>query len=95
MRTCLAASLIALGLFTVTAQNTPRPSPPFTFKRVGTPAPAAIALSQYRGKIVALAFIHTGCPHCQHLTELLNPIAHDYAARGVEVLACAFNDGAA
>jgi thiol-disulfide isomerase/thioredoxin len=71
-----------------------RPSPPFSLKRVGTPAPPPLALSQYRGKVVALAFIHTTCPHCQHLTEVLNPIAHDYAARGVQVLACAFNEGA-
>jgi thiol-disulfide isomerase/thioredoxin len=96
MRTALLACLMALGLFTVTAQETAtaRPSPPFTFQRVGTPAPPPITLSQYRGKVVALAFVHTTCPHCQHLTELLIPIARDYAPKGVQVLACAFNEGA-
>jgi thiol-disulfide isomerase/thioredoxin len=94
MRTGLLVCLLAVGLFTLTAQNAARPSPPFSFKRVGTPAPPPIALSQYRGKIVALAFIHTACPHCQHLTQILIPISHDYAARGVQVLACAFNDDA-
>jgi thiol-disulfide isomerase/thioredoxin len=94
MRTGLLACLIALGLFPSIAADSVRPSPPFTFKRVGTPPPAPITLSQYRGKIVALAFIHTTCTHCQHLTQVLIPIAHDYAPRGVQVLACAFNDGA-
>ncbi len=51
-------------------------------------------VSQYRGKIVALAFIDTTCPHCQDLTTTLKGIAQDYAGRGVVVLECAFNDGA-
>jgi thiol-disulfide isomerase/thioredoxin len=94
MRTRLIACLAALAALTLTAADTVRPSPPLTFHRVGAPTPAPIVLSQYRGKVVALAFIHTTCPHCQHLTQVLNPIAHDYAPRGVQVLACAFNDGA-
>ncbi len=51
-------------------------------------------MSQYRGKVVALAFIDTGCAHCQELATTLNGIVRDYAARGVVVLGCAFNDGA-
>jgi len=94
MRTWTSVCLISLAVFTLTAADTVRPSPPFSFRRVGTPEPPPITLAQYRGKIVALAFIHTTCPHCQHLTQLLNPIAHDYAPRGVQVLACAFNDDA-
>ena len=54
----------------------------------------AVRVSQYRGKIVALAFIDTTCPHCQELTGTLKGIVRDYAARGVVVLECAFNDGA-
>jgi hypothetical protein len=94
MRSELLALLISLAAFTVTAQDTSRPSPPFSFQRAGNPAPPPIALTQYRGKIVALAFIHTTCPHCQELTRTLIPIARDYAPRGVQVLECAFNDNA-
>jgi thiol-disulfide isomerase/thioredoxin len=54
----------------------------------------SLALSQYKGKVVALAFISTTCPHCQDLTTILNGIAHDYSLRGVQVLKCAFNDDA-
>jgi thiol-disulfide isomerase/thioredoxin len=94
MRIRLAAGLLAITLFTLTAEDGTRPSPPFTFKRVGDPGPPPITLRQYRGKIVALAFIHTTCPHCQELTRTLIPISRDYAPRGVQVLGCAFNEGA-
>jgi len=51
-------------------------------------------LSHYRGKIVALAFIHTTCSHCQQLTTELNLLAKDYTPRGVQFLECAFNEDA-
>ena len=50
-------------------------------------------LSSFKGKVVALAFIHTTCSHCQDLTRVLNVIQKDYQARNVVVLACAFEDG--
>src|SRR5215472_7228722 len=73
------------------AAQTPRPSPPFEIQRVNGPA---LHVAQYRGRVVALAFIDTGCPHCQDLTQTLKRIAHDYSARGVAFLECAFNDAA-
>jgi len=79
---------LVYGLF---AADGARPSPPFEIQRMKGPA---LRVSQYRGKIVALAFIDTTCPHCQELTGTLKSIARDYAARGVVVLECAFNDGA-
>jgi hypothetical protein len=91
MRTGLLACLIAAAALTISADDISLPSPPFSFQRAGNPAPPPIALSQYRGKIVALAFIHVTCPHCQELTRTLIPIARDYAPRGVEVLECAFD----
>jgi hypothetical protein len=71
--------------------DTARPSPPFTIERPGAPP---LELSQYRGKVVALAFIYTTCSHCQQLTVELNQIAPDYTGRGVQFLECAFNDDA-
>ena len=73
------------------AADIPRPSPPFTIQRAGA---APIQLSQYRGKIVALAFIHTTCSHCQDFTTILNVLAKEYTPRGVQFLECAFNDDA-
>jgi len=49
-------------------------------------------MSQLKGKIVALALINTGCPHCQALTTTaLNPLSKEYAAKGVQFVECAFN----
>jgi len=56
---------------------------------------APMYVSQFKGKIVALAFIHTTCSHCQELTRVLKVIQKDYAARNVMVVACAFEEGVA
>jgi len=68
-----------------------RPAPAFNMLRVNQPP---IRLSQYRGKVVVLAFILTTCGHCQQLTVELNRVAREYAARGVQVVECAFNGDA-
>jgi thiol-disulfide isomerase/thioredoxin len=90
IRTAVLA-LVGCAAFTGMAGEPAKPSPPLTIQRAGSPA---IQLSQYRGKIVLLAFIHTTCPHCQELTRGLIPIARDYQARGVQVVECAFNTNA-
>ena len=91
MRIVIVSLLCATALFTVSAADPSRPAQPLTITRIGDPP---VKLSQYKGKIVALAFIYTTCPHCQHLTTILNQVAKDYAARGVQVLECAFNNDA-
>jgi len=73
-------------------KQAPRKPPPFSILRPGA---AALQLSQYRGKVVALTFISELCSHCQALTGLLNPLAKEFAPRGVQFLECAINDGAA
>jgi len=87
MRTVFVV-MLGLAAFTAAGQPAAKPSPPLAINRPGSPA---IQLTQYRGKIVLLAFIHTTCPHCQELTRELIPIAREYEARGVEVVECAFN----
>lgn len=65
--------------------------PSFTMQRLNAPP---LSFSHYHGKILAVAFISTECPHCQNLTRILVPLAHDYAPRGVQFLECAFNENA-
>jgi peroxiredoxin len=72
----------------LSAADTDRPSPAFSFER---PNSTPLTLAQYRGKIVALAFIQTTCPHCQQLTVELNRLATEYQPKGVQFLECAFN----
>jgi hypothetical protein len=91
VRYALLLFYIAVFAWTAPAADTARPSPPFTIQRTGAPP---LHLSQYRGKVVALAFIYTTCSHCQQLTTELNLMARDYAARGVQFLECAFNEDA-
>jgi len=91
MRISLVTVLcMVLGL-TATAVEVGKPSPAFTVQRLNAPA---IPLSQYQGKVVVLAFIDTECPHCQHLTGVLNTIAKEYEGKGIQFVECAFNDGA-
>src|ERR1035441_3971592 len=86
-------TLILTGLMTALtapAASVPRPSPDLTMERGGAPA---IRLSQFRGKIVALVFAQTTCDHCQFLTRTLKVIQKGYAARNVQVVECAFEEG--
>ena len=53
-----------------------------------------LAFSQYRGKVLAVAFILTSCSHCQDLTRVLSPLSREYAPKGVQFLECAFNGDA-
>ena len=91
MRTAILTLLCATSALAADTAAPPRPSPPLTIERLGAPD---LQLSQYRGKVVALAFIFTTCSHCQDLTKLLGPLSREYALRGVQVLECAFNDDA-
>jgi thiol-disulfide isomerase/thioredoxin len=91
MRIAISSFLCASLALIATAADPPRPSPPLTIERLGAPS---LELSQYRGKVVALAFIFTTCSHCQDLTRTLGPLSREYALRGVQVLECAFNDDA-
>src|SRR5581483_8621389 len=92
MRTTLAAlSCVLLAGAAFAGVELGKPSPALTMQRIGAPP---LQLSQYKGKVVALAMIDTECPHCQNLTKQLNIIAKEYEGKPVQVVACAFNDGA-
>jgi hypothetical protein len=89
MRTVALLLTGLLAALTASAANVPRPSPELVMQRGGAPP---IRLSQFRGKIVALAFSYTTCDHCQFLTQALKAIQKDYAARNVQVVECAFEE---
>src|SRR5258708_3930835 len=84
-----AAALAALFLcVSGEAATVPRPSPEYVIR-----APTGdVLLSQFRGKVVLLAFIHTTCPHCQNSVGLMSQIQNEYGPRGFQALAAAFND---
>lgn len=48
-------------------------------------------LSQLRGKVVALEFILTTCPHCQAAARLMTQLQQEYGSRGLQALDLAIN----
>ena len=91
-RHSIPASVLLLTGLAAYAQQVPRPAGEFAIKM---PNGQINLLSQYAGKVVVLAFISTTCPHCQHTTQVLSAIQNEYGARGVQMLAAAFNPDAA
>ena len=88
------AALTMLSLVAPIAQAAvlPRPAPELA---INMGQGKQIKLSQYKGKIVVLAFILTYCSHCQMVIGALTKMQNDYASRGLQVLASATEDMAA
>jgi peroxiredoxin len=84
----------ALALLSVTAPvveaiNVPRQSPELA---INLPDGKQVLLSQYKGKVVVVAFILTWCPHCQTTIGYLGKDQNLYGPRGFQVLASAIED---
>ena len=88
-RLLLAVSLAAVSL--LAQPPTPRKAPELT---VIEPSGKQTLLSSYRGKVVALAFIFTTCPHCQAECGVLTKLHGELGSKGFQPLAVAFNDNA-
>jgi len=83
---------IALPQLADAQPQLPRKAPELT---IAEPSGHSTLLSSYRGKVVVIAFINTGCPHCQHQCEMMTQLYKETKASGVQMLAVAFNDNAA
>jgi len=53
-----------------------------------------LLLSSMRGKVVAIAFMFTTCPHCQALCPVLANLQKDYTAKGVQFVGDVIDPGA-
>ena len=91
----IASMLCAIALITANlpAANVevPRPAPKLVFNVPGKPPQE---LSQYLGKVVALEFIFTTCPHCKAASHIMSKLQTEYAAKGLQVLDVAVNPNA-
>jgi len=67
---------------------TPRPAPELAYN---VPGQGQQLLSQYRGKVVALEFILTTCPHCQAESKVFTKLQQEYGPRGFQALDVAIN----
>lgn len=87
----LFALVFGLGLSfpALFGAEVPRPAPELVIRQVNG---KQLLLSQYRGKVVALEFLQTTCPHCQTCSALLNKMYKEYGPRGFQPVGIAFND---
>ncbi len=69
----------------------PKKAPELAFK---IPGQGEKLLSQYKGKVVALEFVYTTCPHCQHASQVMTKIQNDLGPKGLQAIDVAFNDNA-
>ncbi len=84
-----ALSVFALAAPALRAANVPRKAPEFTINLANG---KQTALSQYRGKVVALVFILTTCPHCQTAVRCLTQEQKEFGSRGFQALGSAIED---
>lgn len=78
---------VALSCF-AQGTNTPRKAPELAFH---LPGQGERLLSQFRGKVVALEFILTTCPHCQAASHVMTQLQEQYGSRGFQALDLAIN----
>jgi cytochrome oxidase Cu insertion factor (SCO1/SenC/PrrC family) len=77
------AALALLCASFALAYDVPRPAPDL---RINYPDGHTAKLADYRGKVVAVVFISTTCPHCQRTTEVLTRLQNKFGPRGFQVL---------
>jgi peroxiredoxin len=55
---------------------------------------APLSLGSYKGKVIALCFLLTYCPHCQKTVGVLSKLQPEYGAKGLQVVGSAIEDAA-
>jgi peroxiredoxin len=66
-----------------------KPAPDFTLEGLKG---SEVRLGQLRGKVVALVFWASWCPHCKKEIPELNRLEKDLKGKGLEVLAVSFKE---
>jgi thiol-disulfide isomerase/thioredoxin len=92
MNRTLIATAALLSFAPAFCQNLPRKAPEQIIRFADG---KTAKVSDYTGKVVLVAFILTGCPHCQHTVTLLNDIQKDLGKRGFQAIGLAVNADAA
>jgi cytochrome oxidase Cu insertion factor (SCO1/SenC/PrrC family) len=87
MRLILAAGLFVSGV-TLFAAEVPRQSPEFALT---LPGGKQELLSKYKGKVIALEFLFTSCPHCQKSATFLSKLQRELGPKGFQAIGVAIN----
>src|SRR5258708_3751663 len=70
------------------AAPVPRPSPGLTLV---DPAGKPLELASFKGKVVAVEFLLTNCPHCWRVAQTLTRLQQELGPRGFQAIAVAFD----
>jgi peroxiredoxin len=87
----LASLALASACVLIADTSSIRKAPELSF---AIPGQGQKQLSDYRGKVVALEFIYTTCPHCQAASKLMTKLQEEYGSRGLQVIDVAINPNA-
>ena len=89
-RVVFTAGLAAFvaGLSLLAELPIPRKAPELAFT---LPGEGERLLSSYRGKVVAIEFILTTCPHCQAAARTMSKFQQEFGSRGFQALDLAIN----
>jgi thiol-disulfide isomerase/thioredoxin len=85
LRLIAGLALLASSIF---AGDAARKAPELAFH---LPGQGEKLLSQYRGKVVAIEFILTTCPHCQAAAKVNSKLETEYGPRGFQMIDLAIN----
>lgn len=75
---------------TLEARELPRPSKELV---IDLPDGKTLQLSSFKGKVVAVEFLLTTCPHCLKASQALEKVYKQYAAKGFQAVGIAINEG--
>jgi thiol-disulfide isomerase/thioredoxin len=81
----------ALTLASLQAADIPRKAPELAVQLVSG---QQLLLSQFRGKVLMIDFVHTTCPHCQNASTIVERLYKEYGPNGFQPVGVAFNDNA-
>ncbi len=88
----LTLSFLTLFLcLSLSAGDVPREAPPLKFTTIDG---KSMSMEDLKGKVVAVMFFQTTCPHCQQTTQILNPIYQRLKDKGLEIVGLAINESA-
>lgn len=70
------------------AANIPRPAPEFVIRMADD---SQMLLSQMRGKVVAIEFLLTTCPHCKAASKVLTKLQNELGPKGLQCVGVAID----
>lgn len=85
----MKTSLLMLALATALTAADPRPAPELVIKAANGQEQL---LSKFRGKVVAVEFLLTTCPHCQKASQNMQKLYKELGPQGFQPVGIAIND---